>query len=52
MRLELRIEGYVGINRELEKGMYYRRNSMCRVPVAAKSRECSGNAKKSSVFGV
>lgn len=43
MRSELRIGGYVGINREVEEGMCWKgRNSMCRGPVAAKSRECLG----------
>lgn len=40
---ELRIGGYVGINREAKEGMCWKgRNNVCRGPVAAKSRECLG----------
>lgn len=40
------------MNREVKKEMCARRNSMCRGPVAAKRRECSGNVKQGSGFGV
>lgn len=40
------------MNREVKKGMCSRRNSMCRGPVAAKSRECYGNVKQGSDFGL
>lgn len=52
LRPELRIEGYIGINREVEEGLCPGRNSACRGPVVAKSRECSGNTKEGSVLGV
>lgn len=33
------------MNREVKEEMCSRRNSLCRGPEAAKSRECSGNVK-------